>query len=88
MANEAWALALMGRQREMEDAVATALGEIDPSLKAVVASVNWRIGKALVAVQMAAEAMDHLRTACQADPQGDNGAIARLELERHGALGD
>jgi hypothetical protein len=88
MATKAWALALMGRQREMQEAMTTALGEIDPSLKAVVASVNWRIGKALVAVQRAAEAMEHFRTACQEDPQGDNGAIARLELERYGALGD
>jgi tetratricopeptide (TPR) repeat protein len=87
MANKAWALALMGRQQEMQEAMATALREINPSLRPVAASAHWRIGKALVAVQRAAEAMDHFRTASQADPQGHNGALSRLELERHGALG-
>ena len=87
MANKAWALALMGRQQEMQEAMATALREINPSLRPVAASAHWRIGKALVAVQRAAEAMDHFRTASQADPQGHNGALSRLGLERHGALG-
>jgi tetratricopeptide (TPR) repeat protein len=87
MGSKAWALALMGRQREMDEAVATALGATDQSLKAVAASVHRRIGKALVAAQRVAEAIEHFRTAVRSDPQGQIGTLSRLELERLGALG-
>jgi tetratricopeptide (TPR) repeat protein len=87
MANKAWAYALMGRQQEMEEAMATAMRAIDPKLKVVVASVVWRIGKALVAVGRVPEAVEHFRTACQMDPRGHCGALARVELDRATGLG-
>jgi hypothetical protein len=85
MGSRAWALGAMGRQREMDEAMATALRETDPSLKTVAAGVHWRIGKALVACQRIAEAIEHFQTAFQTDPLGQSGASSRMELERYGA---
>jgi tetratricopeptide (TPR) repeat protein len=81
-ATKAWALALLDRQSEMEAAIAFALREIPQSFKAAQASVHWRVGKALLVAQRTPEAIDHFRMACQADPQGHHGALARRELEK------
>jgi hypothetical protein len=85
LGSRAWALAAMGRLREMDEAMAAALSETDPELKALAASVHWRIGKALVACRRVAEAIEHFRMACRADPLGQSGAFSRMELERYGA---
>ncbi len=82
VATKAWALAALGRQSEMEEAIAFAVREIHPSFKAAQASTHWRIGKALQAAQREPDAVTHFRAGCQADPRGHYGALARQELEK------
>jgi tetratricopeptide (TPR) repeat protein len=85
-ADKAWALALMGRQQEMEQAAAVAVKGINPDLKALAAGVHWKLGRAFAAAQRATEAIDHFRAALQADPSGSNGMLARTELEQRGIV--
>jgi hypothetical protein len=87
MGSKAWALALIGRLQEMAESISTAVRGINPAQKAVAASVHWKVGKALAAVERIPEAIEHFRAAIQADPQGHSGQISRRELEHYGAAG-
>ncbi len=88
MGNKAWALALLGRQQEMNDSITAAVSAVDPAKKVVAASVHWRVGKALAAVKQVGQAVEHFRKAWQTDPDGHHGKIARLELQQFGSMGD
>ncbi len=85
-ATKAWALALLGRQSEAETAMRLALNGADPAIRPVVASIHWRIGKALVATQRLADAKDHFWTGYRTDPNGVHGGLSRTELQQLGAL--
>ena len=87
MGSKAWALALIGRLQEMGESISTAVHGINPAQKAVAASVHWKVGKALAAVERIPEAIEHFRAAIQADPHGHCGQISRCELEHYGAAG-
>jgi len=87
MGSKAWALALIGRLQEMGESIAAAVRGINPAQKAVAASVHWKVGKALAAVERIPEAIEHFRAAIQADPQGHCGQISQRELEHYGAAG-
>jgi hypothetical protein len=87
LGDKAWALALMGRQVEMDQAMAAALRETNSSLKPLAAGAHWRIGMALLTAGRVAEAIEHFRTASETDPHGQNGMLSRLALERHQAPG-
>jgi tetratricopeptide (TPR) repeat protein len=86
-ATKAWALAVLGRQPEMDEAIAAALRTLDAAPKVVAASVHGQIGRALVAAQRVPEAIRHFQMACQADPDGQHGAEARQELSKLTAEG-
>ena len=65
-----------------------ALDWIERALKVVRASVpglastNWRIGTALLAMGETERAMDHFRTAANADPHGQYGKLALEQIQR------
>lgn len=81
------ALAALGRQREMDEAIAAALRDLDPNENAMTAGIHLDIGKALVAAQRIPGAIEHFRTACRTHPEGQLGSAARQELEKLGAPG-
>jgi len=82
MAVRAWALAVLGRQLEMDEAIAGALRDLDPLPKVVAAGIHLRIGRALGVAERAHEAMEHFRAAIQVHPGGECDSLARRELER------
>ena len=86
MGNKAWALALIGEHDEMAAPVTAALqgGEGLQHVGAV-ASIRWRVGKALAAAERVSEAIEQFRAAFHIDPHGHHGLLAQTELANYGA---
>jgi len=71
-ANQARALALLGRAEEARQSLARALGEAEPGAPET-ADLHWRAGMALLALQQHEEAREHFRIGRDADPRGKYG---------------
>jgi len=72
--NQAWALALLGRDDEARESLALALGDPAPvSSASGVAERHWRAGLALLALRQTEEARKHFRMGKDADPRGKYG---------------
>ena len=84
---KAWALALLGRRQEAEDAITRALQANDPKFRPLVASRHWTIGKALMAMERTGKAIEHFRAARDADPKGRYGSLALEQLKQHSVWG-
>jgi tetratricopeptide (TPR) repeat protein len=76
---QAWALALVGRAAEVDEALAQALRVPEPNPRAS-ASLHWRAAMALLAMRRTEEARRHFRLACDLDPRGKYGSRSRQHL--------
>jgi tetratricopeptide (TPR) repeat protein len=79
-ADRAWALALLGRSTEMDEAIAAALDGLAKLPKLFIAGAHWRLGRALTAAERRPEALVHFRAAVDTDPNGSYGRLAQQEL--------
>lgn len=71
-ANQAWALALLGRAEEAREALAQAINQSAPTASGN-AERRWRIGMTLLAMQRTGEACTHFQLGKNADPRGKYG---------------
>jgi tetratricopeptide (TPR) repeat protein len=85
--NQAWALALLGRITEAEDAIAAGMREADPANKPLLAAFFWRAGMAMAAVDRITAAVGHFRNAARLDPEGYYGGLAAKQLQEHSVWG-
>jgi tetratricopeptide (TPR) repeat protein len=76
---QAWALALLGRGEEAREALAQAMRVPETNARTR-ASLHWRAGMALGAMQQAAEARKHFQMGHDLDPRGKYGARCREHL--------
>lgn len=76
---QAWALAQLGRGAEVDEALAQAARVTEPNPRTS-ASLNWRAGMALLAMQQTAEARKHFQMAYDTDPRGKYGVRCRQYL--------
>jgi tetratricopeptide (TPR) repeat protein len=83
-ADKAWALALLGRHSEAEEAAQRALQESDPRFLPVHAGIEWRLGMALLSMGRPSQATDRFRHAREIDPSGKYGSLAARALAGHG----
>jgi tetratricopeptide (TPR) repeat protein len=81
LASKAWALALLGRQQEAEAAIAQALQNVQTEFRAAVAETHWKVGKALAVLSRTESALEHFRSAHDADPNGLYGGLALKEID-------
>jgi tetratricopeptide (TPR) repeat protein len=86
-ATRAWALALLGRRQEAEQAIERALLLRGDAMAGSVASTRIKVGMALAAMDQPDKALEHFRAAYDADPKGKYGARALQQIERLGAQG-
>jgi tetratricopeptide (TPR) repeat protein len=82
-ADLAWAQALLGRTDDARVSITGALAERKDTA-AGQATVEWRVGRALLAMQATEEAYGHFRSGVDADPHGKNGTLCREELRKAG----
>ena len=86
-ATRAWALALLGRRQEAEQAIAQAMLLRRETHAGQFANTRLNVGMALVAMEQPEKAIEHFRAAYEADPKGKYGARALQQIRRHGASG-
>ena len=84
-ANKAWALAVLGRRKEADEAIQQSAGSAEPKLPAVAAYIHWTIGMALEAMERTTESREHFRIASEQDAKGKYGALALEQLNRANA---
>lgn len=85
--NQAWALALLGRSAESQQAIEAGAHEIDLQYTPEVAGFYWRAGMARLALDHATAAAGHFRRAAELDPQGYYGKLATQHLTQHSVWG-
>ena len=78
----AWALALLGRRHEAEQAIEQALSAPGGKLRATQAMRHWAAGMALIAMERTGKAIDQFRAARDADPNGKYGGMAAQQLKQ------
>jgi tetratricopeptide (TPR) repeat protein len=78
--NQAWALALLGRAAESQQAIEAGVREMDPKFTPEVAGFHWRAGMAMLALEDASAASSHFRRAAKMDPQGYYGGLAKQRI--------
>jgi tetratricopeptide (TPR) repeat protein len=92
--NQAWALALLGRNAGVDDAIDAGRRELDPEYRPEAAGFYWRAGMAMLAVQTvnaaagitlrapqeSSAAAAYFRQAAELDPQGYYGRLAAGHL--------
>jgi tetratricopeptide (TPR) repeat protein len=78
-ANQAWALALLGRSEEARAPLAEAVRD-QLSLPSGIAGLHWRAGMALLAMNQPAEARQHFQIGRDADPRGKYGRRCAEQL--------
>jgi len=83
--NQAWALAVLGRSAESQQAIAAGVREMDPNYTPEVAGFYWRAGMAMLATGNSAAG--HFRRAAELDPQGYYGSLATQHLRQHSVWG-
>jgi hypothetical protein len=86
-ATRAWALAVLGRRQEAEQAIGRALRMRRETQAASFASTRIKVGKALLAMDQPEKALEHFRAAYEADPKGKNGARALEQIRLHSGEG-
>jgi tetratricopeptide (TPR) repeat protein len=86
--NQAWALALLGRNAGAEEAIEAGRFEIDPEYKPEAAGFYWRAGMAMMTIQNASAAAAGIAMRA---PQESSAAAAyfrqAVELDPHGYYG-
>ncbi len=82
--NQGWALALLGRASESQQAIESGAVETDPKNRPELAGFHWRAGMAMVAMENPSTAADHFRRASELDPEGYYGGLARRQLCQQG----
>ena len=85
--NQAWALALLGRSAESQQAMEAGASEMDPKYLPEVAGFYWRAGMAMLALENTTAAAGHFRRAAELDPQGYYGKLAVQHLRQHSVWG-
>jgi tetratricopeptide (TPR) repeat protein len=85
-ATRAWALAMLGRRQEAEQAIERAL-RIGRTRAASFATTRLKVGMALLAMDQPQKAIEHFRAALEADPKGKYGARALQQLKQHSVWG-
>ena len=83
-ASRAWALALLGRREEAEQAIERATRVRRETHVALFASTRLNVGMALLAMHQPEKAIGHFRAAHEADRDGKYGVLALQQLEQHG----
>jgi tetratricopeptide (TPR) repeat protein len=83
-AHQAWALALLGRNEEARESLVLALSVPETNRRGS-ASLHWRAGMVLLAMNQTDEANSHFQIAHQADPRGKYGNRCRELLRQHSA---
>jgi tetratricopeptide (TPR) repeat protein len=92
--NQAWALAMLGRNAGVDDAIEAGRRELDPEYRPEAAGFYWRAGMAMLAIQTAnaaagiplrapqesSAAAAYFRQAAELDPQGYYGRLAAAHL--------
>jgi len=86
-ATRAWALAVLGRRQEAEQAIAQAMLLRRETHAALFASTRIKVGMALLAMDQPANAIEQFRAALEADPQGKYGARAQQLIKQHSVWG-
>jgi tetratricopeptide (TPR) repeat protein len=84
--NQAWALAVLGRSGESQQAIEAGVREMDPNYIPEVAGFYWRAGMAMLATGNSAAG--HFRRAAELDPQGYYGSLAAQRLRQHSVWGE
>jgi|SRR5271157_1211372 len=93
--NQAWALAVLGRNAGAEEAIQAGRDEMDPEYRPEAAGFYWRAGMAMLAIQNASEAAGipmrarqessaaaaYFRQAAELDPHGYYGGLAAEHLQ-------
>ena len=87
LATRAWALALLGRRQEAEQAIEQAVRVRRESYAALFAVTHLNVGMALLAMDQPENAIEHFRAAHEADRDGKYGALALRQLKLH-SVGD
>ena len=85
--NQAWALAILGRSTEAQEAIDAGLRETAPKHKPELAGFYWRAGMAMAALYNSTAASAHFRKAAELDPQGYYGGLAAWNLREHSVWG-
>lgn len=83
-AHRAWALALLGRREEAREALDQALRAGAANARGA-ASLHWRVGMVLLAMQREEEAQEHFEIGANADPGGKYGRRCQGLLTEHRA---
>ena len=86
-ATRAWALAMLGRRQEAEQAIERALRFRRGTQAASFATTRLKVGMALLAMDQPQKAIEHFRAALEADPKGKYGARALQQLKQHSVWG-
>jgi tetratricopeptide (TPR) repeat protein len=88
--DEAWALAVLGRSSEAQQAIEAGVKEMDREHRPEVAAFHWRAGMALLAIEQTTNAMQWFVKAVEIDPEGYYGKLAakhRSQRSVWGAVG-
>jgi Tfp pilus assembly protein PilF len=88
--DEAWALAVLGRSSEAQQAIEAGVKEMDREHRPEVAGFHWRAGMALLAIEQTTNAMQWFVKAAEIDPDGYYGRLAakhRSQRSVWGAVG-
>ncbi len=84
-ADEAWALAVLGRSSEAQQAMEAGARVLDRESRPEVAGFHWRGGMATRALEQWTPAAQWFAKAEETDPQGYYGRLAATERHRRGA---
>jgi tetratricopeptide (TPR) repeat protein len=74
--DEAWALGLLGRSGEVQEALERGAREVDRQHQPELAGFHWRAGMALLALEHPTAGMQWLVKATELDPEGHYGKVA------------
>ena len=85
--NQAWALGLLGRGADAQQAIEAGPREMDLKYTPEVAGFYWRAGMAMAALGNSTAAAGHFRRAAELDPQGYYGGLATGHLREHSVWG-
>jgi tetratricopeptide (TPR) repeat protein len=83
-ATRAWALALLGRRQEAEQAIVQAMHLRPETMAALFANTRLKVGMALAAMEQPENAIAQFRAAYEADPEGKYRARALEQIKRLG----
>ncbi len=85
-ATRAWALALLGRRQEADEAIERATRVRRDTHAALFANTRLNAGMALLAMDQPEKAIEHFRAVHEADRDGKYGALALQQLKQHSVL--